>query len=137
MTYSTEYGYPVHRNCLHFQNGFCTLSGVTVDPNGTACPRFTPKSTTKTLQSGSVLPEARRPSKKYPSQMRQGRPFDRTVGGGRGMSGVRSTDVYPPPIQMQPPGSTAKIQERKVLTQQLEELETQLKDIRERLKKFR
>ena len=143
MAYSTEYRYPVHRYCVNFQNGLCTLSGVAVDPNGAACPRFTPRSTTKTLRSVSALPEARRPSQMYPSQMGQGRPFDRTMGGGRGlgggrgMSGVRSTNINPPPMQMQPPGSTARVQEREALTQQLEELETQLKDIRERLKKFR
>ena len=155
MAYSTVYGYSVHRDCVNFQNGLCTLIGVAVDPNGAACPRFTPRSTTKTFQSGSAPPEARRPSQMYPPQMGQGRPFDRTMGGGRGlgsgrrmrsgrgmgggrgMSGVRSTDVYPLPMQMRPPGSTARVQKREALTQQLEELETQLKDIRERLKKFR
>ena len=155
MAYSTVYGYPVHRDCVKFQNWLCTLSGVAVDQYGAACPRFTPRSTTKTLQSGSALPEARRPSQMHQPQMGQGRPFDRTMGGGRGlgggrrmrsgrgmgdgrgMSGVRSTDVYPPPMQMQPPSSTARVQEREALTQQLEELETQSNDIRERLKKFR
>ena len=61
----------------------------------------------------------------------------RGMGGGRGMSGVRSMDVYPPPMQMQPSGSMARVKEREALTQHLEELETQLRDIRERLKKFR
>jgi len=89
MAYSTEYRYPVHRYCVNFQNGLCTLSGVAVDPNGAACPRFTPRSTTKTLRSVSALPEARRPSQMYPSQMGQGRPFDRTMGGGRGLGGGR------------------------------------------------
>ena len=149
MAYSTVYGYSVHRDCVNFQNGLCTLIGVAVDPNGAACPRFTPRSITKTLQSGSALPEARRPSQMYPPQMGQGRPFDGTLGGGRGigggrgmrggrgMSGVRSTDVYPPPMQMQPPSSIARVREREFLTKQLEELETQLKGIRERLKKLR
>ena len=149
MAYSTEYGPSVHRDCVNFQNGLCTLSGVAVDPNGAVCPRFTPRSTMRTLQSGSALPEARRPIQMYLPQMGQGRPFDGTMGGGRGMgsgrgmgggrgmSRVRSTDVYPPPMQMHPPSSTARLRERKVLTQQLEELETQLKELRERLKKFR
>ena len=137
MANTKGYGYPVHRNCVNFQNGLCTLSGVAVNPYGAACPRFTPKNTTKTLRSGSALPEAKQPSQMYTSQIRQDISFDRTMGSSRGMGGVRSTDVYPPPMQMQPPGSTARVQEKEALTQQLEELETQLKDIRERLKKFR
>jgi len=32
-----------HQNCANFSNGTCTLNDVTVKPNGTACPRFTPK----------------------------------------------------------------------------------------------
>ncbi len=59
------------------------------------------------------------------------------MGGGRGMSRIRSTDNYFPPMQIQPPGSMARVQEREALTQQLEELETLLKEIREGLKKFR
>lgn len=32
-----------HMNCVHFRNGFCTLKGVSVDPNGPACQNFTPR----------------------------------------------------------------------------------------------
>jgi hypothetical protein len=30
----------IHINCVHFRNGFCTLKGVSVDPNGPACQNF-------------------------------------------------------------------------------------------------
>ena len=29
-----------HMNCIHYSNGFCTLSNIQVDPYGTACQRF-------------------------------------------------------------------------------------------------
>ena len=29
-----------HMNCIHYSNGFCALSNMPVDPNGTACQRF-------------------------------------------------------------------------------------------------
>ncbi len=32
-----------HMNCAHFRNGFCTLKGVSVDPNGPACQNFAPR----------------------------------------------------------------------------------------------
>ena len=69
MANTKGYGYPVHRNCVNFQNGLCTFSGVAVNPYGAACPRFTPRSTTKTLRSGSALPEAKQPSQMYTSQI--------------------------------------------------------------------
>jgi hypothetical protein len=36
MDNSTVYRYSVHRDCVNFQNGLCTLSGVAVDPYGAA-----------------------------------------------------------------------------------------------------
>ena len=32
-----------HENCAHYQNGFCRLNRIKVDPKGPICPRFTPK----------------------------------------------------------------------------------------------
>jgi hypothetical protein len=29
-----------HMNCIHYSNGFCTLSNMQVDPYGVACQRF-------------------------------------------------------------------------------------------------
>lgn len=51
MTYSRRQSkFPTHRECAHFSNGFCTLNSVPVDPDGTACPNFTPEKTTQPLQ---------------------------------------------------------------------------------------
>lgn len=32
-----------HENCAHYQNGFCRLNRIKVDPKGPICPRSTPK----------------------------------------------------------------------------------------------
>jgi hypothetical protein len=32
-----------HMNCAHFRNGFCSLKGISVDPNGPACQNFAPR----------------------------------------------------------------------------------------------
>jgi hypothetical protein len=145
MVYSPDHGYPVHRDCENFNNGLCTLSDAAVDPYGPACPRFTPKSTTKTLQAEAAYPKARRSYQIYPPQMGQGQPTGRRggrgrgMGGGRGMGRVRGIAAYPyhPPMQMQTPSSTVRAQEKEALTQQLEELEKQLKEVRGRLEKLR
>jgi len=36
--------YPTHGECANFRDGRCLLLGVEVDPNGPACPNFTPRS---------------------------------------------------------------------------------------------
>jgi len=46
MQYPTNFGSHTHKECANFNNGFCTLSGAIVDPNGPACPNFTPKTIT-------------------------------------------------------------------------------------------
>ncbi|RLI05368.1 hypothetical protein DRO24_05945 [Candidatus Bathyarchaeota archaeon] len=35
--------YPTHRECANFRDGRCLLLGIEVDPNGPACPNFTPR----------------------------------------------------------------------------------------------
>ena len=35
---------PRHKDCINFVNGVCTRFGIPVDPEGPACPNFTPKS---------------------------------------------------------------------------------------------
>ncbi len=35
--------YPKHKDCAMFKDGKCTRFGVEVDPEGPACPMFTPK----------------------------------------------------------------------------------------------
>ena len=129
MAYSTGYGHPIHRDCASFSNGFCTLSGVVVDPNGAACPRFTPKRKTKTLQTQSSHPEAGRFPQMHQTRMEQGLTIGRRGGRGGGMrTGTGMGRVR---------GMTSREQERKALTQRLEELEDQLKGVRGRLEKLR
>jgi len=55
MSRSGEGVRPIHRNCANFSNGICMLTGMPVDPEGAACPNFTPKPV-------GVQPPARRPS---------------------------------------------------------------------------
>ena len=56
MAYSKQFGFPIHGNCVNFRGGLCTLSGVAVDPDGAACPSFTPKSLTPIPQIGYGYP---------------------------------------------------------------------------------
>lgn len=151
MAFSAGYGHPVHGDCVYFKDGLCTLSGVAVDPSGSGCPRFTPKSASKAIQPESALPRARHPAQVYPTRMGQGRGRGgrsggtgggegirggRGLGGGGGMRRADSTAMYPPSMQLRPPYSTARAQERDVLAQRIEELEEQLKDVRRRLEEL-
>lgn len=72
MAFSAGYGHPVHGDCVYFKDGLCTLSGVAVDPSGSGCPRFTPKSASKAIQPESALPRAGQPVQVYPTRMGQG-----------------------------------------------------------------
>jgi len=66
MAYSTQHGFPTHRDCANFRNGLCILNGVAVNPNGAACPRFTPKSAMATPQVTRAYSGARQPYQLYP-----------------------------------------------------------------------
>ena len=145
MAFSAGYGHPVHGDCVYFKDGLCTLSGVAVDPSGSGCPRFTPKSASKAIQPESAFPWDGQPVQVYPTRMGQGRERGGRsggTGGGEGMRGGRgirradSTAMYPPSMQLTPPFSTARAQERDVLAQRIEELEEQLKDVRRRLEEL-
>lgn len=41
-------GFPTHKHCAHFKNGFCIGYRITVNPDEPACPNFTPKTTEQT-----------------------------------------------------------------------------------------
>ncbi len=43
MFYLKDKKYHAHENCAHYQDGWCNLNRVKVDPKGSICPRFTPK----------------------------------------------------------------------------------------------
>ena len=34
---------PIHKDCINFENGYCRLFNIPVDPNGPACPNFKPR----------------------------------------------------------------------------------------------
>jgi hypothetical protein len=142
MVYPTEHRYPIHRDCSNFVNDICRLNGAPVDPNGPACPRFTPKSTTKTIQAEADYPRARRSYQMHPMRG-QGQPLGRRGGRGWGMGNSvgRTRDVmaypYRPPMHPQTPSTTVRAQEKEALTQQLEELENQLNEVRRKMEKLR
>ena len=129
MAYSAGYGYPIHRDCASFSNGFCMLSGVAVDPNGAACPRFTPTRKAKTLQTQSSYPEAGRFPQTH--QTRRGQGLKIYGRGGRGGGMGTGTGMG------RASGMTIRSLEREALIQRLEELEEQLKGVRGRLEKLR
>ena len=47
---------PAHGDCANFRNGFCTLYGTAVDPNGPACPNFTPRGSVPAAQTPTQPP---------------------------------------------------------------------------------
>jgi len=58
MGRSTNFGFHTHKECASFSSGFCIMSGIVVDPNGTACPNFTPKRMITTPHSARAFPQA-------------------------------------------------------------------------------
>ena len=38
-------GFPTHKQCANFNNGFCLIHGIAVNPDDPACPNFTPNIT--------------------------------------------------------------------------------------------
>jgi hypothetical protein len=129
MDYSAGYGYPIHGDCASFRNGFCMLSGVAADPNGAACPRFTPKRKMKTLQIQSSHPVARRFPQTHQTRMGQGLKINgrgvHGIGMGTGTGMGRTSSM------------TIRNQEREALTQRLKELNKRLEAVRERLERLR
>jgi len=68
VAYPAKYEFPVHRNCANFRDGVCTLNGVAVNPNGPACPNFTPKIMTAKPQATKAYREALQPYQPYVPQ---------------------------------------------------------------------
>lgn len=129
MAYSVGYGYPIHGDCASFRNGFCMVSGVAVDPNGVACPRFTLKRKMKTLQTQSSHLGAKRFPQTHQTWTRQGLKIYRRGGHGIGLgTGTGMGEAS---------GMTIRSLEREVLTQRLEELEKRLEGVRWRLDRLR
>lgn len=38
--------FATHKDCVNFRNGFCALHGISVNPDGAACPGFINKTVT-------------------------------------------------------------------------------------------
>ena len=116
------------------------LTGIEVDPDGPACPNFTPK----------TMAETSRPVK--PSYG-EGQPYiglghgrggfsggqgaGRGMGRRRGMSMASGAGTYPIRTPLQPPTATTREQEIEALKKQLEETERQLVEVKRRLEELR
>ena len=68
MSSSKQSGFPIHRNCVNFRDGLCTLVGADVDPDGYACPNFTPKISAETRQTVKAYMET---TQFYPPRLPQ------------------------------------------------------------------
>jgi len=72
MGYPTRSTFPTHSDCANFRNGLCILNGVAVDPKGTVCPNFTPKSTMTMPREVKVYPKVLGPRQLYQPQTTHG-----------------------------------------------------------------
>ena len=75
MSSSKQSEFPFHRDCVNFRNGLCTLIGTNVDPNGCACPNFTPKSSAETLQTAKAYKGTTQPYQPHLPQTEYGLPI--------------------------------------------------------------
>jgi len=131
----------IHKNCIYYSDGFCTFNGVSVNPDGPACPRFTPRQATRGDKQ-----EEPQPSQPYPPQGGQGYAprgwgagFGRGGGRGRGQGGGgrgrrASAGFYDADIPL--PEPTSLRQEKQFLMDQLKDLEEKLKNVKDRLEKL-
>jgi hypothetical protein len=58
-----------HKDCKYFNNVFCAINGIPVDPFGFPCPRFSPKKRQKKIKSKINIPRDSYHYKKYPLQI--------------------------------------------------------------------
>lgn len=140
MGYSTNRGFPIHRNCTNFQNGRCMLLGIEVNPDGPACPNFTPKSMTETslpVKSSYVGGQS------YIGLRRGQGILSRRKSAGRSMDGRRDLDAtarvrtYQTQKPPHPLADTPREQEIDALKKQLEETKRQLMDVKRKLENLR
>jgi hypothetical protein len=75
MSYSKQHEFPTHGGCANFRSGFCTLKRVAVNPDGAACPDFTPKCIMATPQAVKAYSRAGQPSQPYSPHITQGYPL--------------------------------------------------------------
>ena len=138
----------IHKNCIHYKDGFCTLNQVSVNPDVTACPRFTPRHLAIIGKNKGTSLGSMQIDQQYPFQSGQGySPSSWSTG--FGMSGKRrmqrgwrgrarrrvATGSYNSKIPLSESTSNEIAQEKQNLTNQLEDLKMKLKDIKQRLEK--
>jgi hypothetical protein len=138
----------IHKNCIHYNDGFCSLNQISVAPDSAACPRFTPQQVTKTGKNEGTYLGSMHPNQQYPLQRGQsyspGRQSTslgmsgkrRMQRGGRSRSRKRTgADSHYLNIPLPEPTSPDIAQEKQNLTNQLEDLTKKLKNIKQRLEK--
>jgi hypothetical protein len=133
---------PTHKECAHFNSGFCILYNIAVDPNQVACPNFTPKGTTS-------MPK---PTQSYQQTWQQdivgfrgiGRGIGMGRGGGHGIGMGRGRGYVAPqtfpqaPLDapMVPTPPMSKEQETQMLGSQMAALQQQLERIKKRVQEL-
>jgi len=67
MTHQEQARYATHKECIHFNNGFCTLNRVRVHTNQPACPNFVSK---RTIAPAKLYQQQKETPRFYPQQIR-------------------------------------------------------------------
>lgn len=114
----SAYPRPTHKDCANFKDGVCTLDNITVDPDGPACQRFTPRAGV-----GQSYPPQTPPT--YSPYTQYGYP----------PSGYPPA-MYPNYPQAPPAPSLTPEQEKQMLEQMLKVIESQLNAIKKRLQEL-
>ena len=69
MLYPTQRRFPAHKDCANFRSGICTINGVAIDPNASACPNFTPKNLMTRTQTRQLYKPSAPRIQSYPPYM--------------------------------------------------------------------
>ena len=67
MTHQEQAWHVAHKECIHFNNGFCTLNRVSVNPNQPACPNFV---SNRTVAPAKLYQQQKETPRFYPQQIR-------------------------------------------------------------------
>jgi len=88
--YNIDQNY-LHKNCMHYKDGFCTLNQISVNPDGPACPKFTPEKVKRTGEDEGQFLSSLRSNQEYSSQSGHGYALGRMIHG-PGRERKRSTN---------------------------------------------
>jgi hypothetical protein len=61
----------LHKNCIHYKNGFCDLNQMPVNPDKPACPRFTPEKPTGTGEEKDQFQSSLQSNQEHPPEIGQ------------------------------------------------------------------